>query len=224
MAGNDVQPMSETSDTEPRNPEDRFRSLVSRCAPGADAGELYRIVVERYSEPQRSYHTLGHIYHCLTQLDGARHLAEDPDAMELAIWFHDIVYETAAGDNELRSARLFDSLLGPHMAPERAARVHRLIRDTEHPIEPEDNDGRLMVDIDLSSLALPWEDFMRDTQAVCRELSHVSEAQLAEGKCNFFKQLLSRSSIYLTTHFRERLEAQARANIERHMRDLNSGA
>ena len=215
--------MNEAPDSEPRELESRFRSLVSRCAPGADAAELYRVVVDRYAEPRRHYHTLGHIHHCLAQFDSARHLAEDPDAMELAIWFHDIVYDVGASDNELRSAQLFDSLLGPHMPSERAQRVHRLITNTEHPIEPEDNDARLMVDIDLSSLALPWEEFMRDTDAICAECSDVPEAQLVAGKCNFFNELLSRSSIYLTAHFRERLETQARSNLERHLRDLNAG-
>ena len=83
-------------------------------------------------------------------VDSARHLAEDPDSIELSIWFHDVVYDPEADDNELRSAELFDSLLGTNLSPERAARIHRLIRVTEHPSEPEDMDARLMVDIDLS--------------------------------------------------------------------------
>ncbi|MDZ7839232.1 MAG: hypothetical protein U5R46_00195 [Gammaproteobacteria bacterium] len=201
--------------------EKRFRELVSRCAPEADAGELYRMLVDKYSESHRGYHTLEHIRHCLVQLDGARHLADDPDAIELAIWFHDAVFDTGAGDNERRSAQLFDSRLGLHLSSERAARIHRLIRDTEHPSEPEDNDGRLMADIDLSSFALPWDEFMRDTRAIAAECAHVPEAQHVAGKCRFLNALLSRSSIFQTAHFRERLEAQARSNIERHMRDLN---
>lgn len=217
-------PMNEPPGTERPELEGKFREVVSRCAPEADAGGLYRILVDKYSEPHRSYHTLEHIRHCLAQLDGARHLAEDPDGIELAIWFHDAVFDTGADDNEVRSAQLFDSMLGPYLPRERAARIHRLIRDTEHPSEPEDNDARLMVDIDLSSFALPWDEFMRDTRAIFAECAHVPEAQLVAGKRRFLNGLLSRSSIYLTAHFRERLEAQARSNIERHMRDLNTEA
>jgi len=209
---------------DPQDLGQRFRDLVARCAPDADADGLYRILADKYAEPQRSYHTLEHIQHCLAQLDGARHLAEDPDGIELAIWFHDAVYETDACDNELRSAQLFDSLLGPHLPRERAARIHRLIRDTEHPSEPEDNDARLLVDIDLSSFGLPWDEFMRDTRAVCAELTHLPEPQLVAGKCRFLNALMARSSIYLTPHFRERLEARARSNIERHLRELDTEA
>lgn len=215
-------PMNERPGTERRDLETRLRDTLSRCAAKADGGELYRILVGKYSEPQRSYHTLKHVHHCLAQLDRARHLAEDPDSIELAIWFHDAVYDPDTDDNELRSAQLFDSLLGPHLPRERAARIHRLIRDTEHPNEPEDNDARLMVDIDLSSFGLPWDDFMRDTQAIHSELAHTPEPQLVAGKRKFLNALLSRPSIYLTAHFREHLEAQARSNIERHMRDLDA--
>lgn len=207
-----------------RELERRFRDVVSRCAPEADAGGLYRMLADKYSEPQRSYHTLEHIHHCLEQLDRARHLAEDPDGIELAIWFHDAVFVPGADDNELRSAQLFDSLLAPHLPDEHAARIHGLIRDTEHPNEPEDNDARLMVDIDLSSFALPWEEFMRDTNAIRSELAHVPGPQLVAGTRSFLNALLSRSSIYLTAYFRERLEARARSNIERYMRDLNTEA
>lgn len=222
--GHHMPPMNERPETEGRELEGRFRDVVSRCAPEADAGQLYRILVDRYSEPQRGYHTLEHIHHCLAQLDRARHVAGDPDGIELAIWFHDAVYDPAAGDNELRSAQLFDSLLGPHLPRERAARIHSLIRDTEHPSEPEDIDARLMVDIDLSSFALPWDEFMRDTHAIHSELAHIPEPQLVAGKRKFLNKLLSRSSIYLTAHFREHLEAQARSNIERHLRELDTDA
>lgn len=212
--------MNEPPGIEERELKNRFHDVVSRCAPEADAGELYRILVDKYSEPHRSYHTLEHIRHCLAQLDGARHLADDADAIELAIWFHDAVFDIGADDNERRSALLFDSRLGPYLSPERAAYIHHLIRDTEHPSEPGDNDGRLMVDIDLSSFALPWDEFMRDTRAILAESAHVPEAQLVAGKCRFLNALLSRSSIFQTVHFREHHEAQARSNIERHMRDL----
>jgi len=216
--------MNERPETERRDLEERFRDVVLRCAPEADAGGLFQILVDRYSEPQRRYHTLEHIGHCLTQLDSARHLAEDPDSIELSIWFHDVVYDPEADDNELRSAELFDSLLGSNLSPERAARIHRLIRVTEHPSEPEDMDARLMVDIDLSSFALPWNEFMRDTHAIRSELAHIPDSQFDEGKRRFLNGLLSRPSIYLTAHFRDRLETQARSNIERHMHELDTGA
>lgn len=200
--------------------ETRFNDLVSRCAPDADAASLYETIADKYSEPHRRYHTLEHIQHCLSQLDEARHLADDPDAIELALWFHDLIYDPTADDNERRSAETFDSLLGALMPAERAVHVRRLIVDTEYPSEPGDRDGKLMVDIDLSSFALPWDQFMRDTEDIRSEYSHVPEKQFYAGKLKFLDKLLSRPRFYLTDHFHDRLESQARANIERHIREV----
>lgn len=204
--------------------EARFREIVSRCAPEAEDGRLYRIVADKYSEPHRRYHTLDHIRHCLEQLDRVQHLAVDPDAIELALWFHDVIYDPTVDDNELRSARFFDSHLGVHLSGEQAARIHRLIMATEHPSEPDDDDSRLMVDIDLSSFALPWEEFIRDTQDIQAEFAHVPEEQLIAGKLRFLGALLSRPRFYLTDYFHDRLESRARSNIEQHIRDIENRA
>lgn len=214
--------MNELLESHDPEMERRFRDLVSRCAPEADDGRLYRIVADRYSEPHRRYHTLDHIRHCLAQLDQVRHLADDPDAMELAIWFHDVIYDPAMDDNELRSALFFDAHLGVHLPGGRAARVHRLIMYTEHPSEPDDGDARLMVDIDLSSFGLSWEEFMRDTNAIQEELAHLPEEQFIAGKLKFLGCLLSRPRFYLTDCFHDRLEGQARSNIERHIHDIET--
>lgn len=215
-------PRDEQQESARADLEKRFRDVVSRCAPEADAERLYRTVAAKYSEPHRHYHTLDHIRHCLSQLDRVRHLASDPDAIELALWFHDVVYDRSADDNELRSALLFDSLLGLHLPGERAARIHRMIMATVYPSEPEDGDERLMVDIDLSSFALPWDEFMRDTRALRAEVADVPEQRFLAGKLKFLQTMVSRPRFYLTDYFRDRLEARARANIDRHIRDVRN--
>ena len=59
-----------------------------------------------YDAPGRHYHNLRHIRHCLAELDAAKSLAKDPTSVELAIWFHDAVYDPQCHDNEERSAQL----------------------------------------------------------------------------------------------------------------------
>lgn len=215
--------MTEHRDVQNPELEQRFRDVVSRCAPEADADKPYATVEQQYSEPHRRYHTLDHIRYCLSQLDRVRHLASDPDAIELALWFHDIIYDPTANDNELRSARLFKSLLGGYMSDERAGRVYRLIIVTEYPSEPDDGDEKLMVDIDLSSFALPWEEFMRDTHAIRSEFAHLPEERFVAGKLKFLNAMLARSRFYLSDYFHDRLEERARSNIERHIRDIENG-
>lgn len=84
--------------------EGRFLELLRRLDLEPHAGSVFRLVAEHYSEPGRHYHTLEHIGYCLHRLDDVRHLLRDADAAELALWFHDTVYDPSRDDNELRSA------------------------------------------------------------------------------------------------------------------------
>jgi predicted metal-dependent HD superfamily phosphohydrolase len=58
----------------------------------------------RYSAPDRHYHGLHHIEDCLEKFDVCRQEAERPAEIEMAIFFHDAIYDTHAADNELKSA------------------------------------------------------------------------------------------------------------------------
>jgi predicted metal-dependent HD superfamily phosphohydrolase len=79
-----------------------WRRLGSSWDFRAELGALDR----RYGEPHRFYHNWDHIRRCLAELDRARSLAAEPDALELALWYHDAVYDPKASDNEVRSAFL----------------------------------------------------------------------------------------------------------------------
>jgi predicted metal-dependent HD superfamily phosphohydrolase len=68
---------------------------------GATAPEgLLTDLVARYSEPHRFYHTLQHLRECFSMLEPASHLASRIGEVQLALWFHDAVYDTRAQDNE----------------------------------------------------------------------------------------------------------------------------
>src|ERR1044071_2302778 len=107
----------------------------------------------RYNEPHRAYHNLAHIADCLEQCAAARQLAEAPLAVELAIWFHDAVYDPRAGDNEERSvelaARIGDELGLPGQLQHQ---VKHLILITKKHDRSADIDAALMADVDLSIL------------------------------------------------------------------------
>ena len=89
---------------------------------------LYQDLVARYREPHRRYHTLQHLEECFARFDELRALAEHPRDVELAIWFHDAIYDTRRSDNEARSAAWGRSVAGE--------RVHDLVMATRHEAAP----------------------------------------------------------------------------------------
>ena len=201
----------------------RFESLWSRCI-GAGAGEVFDELVARYGEPHRRYHTGAHIEHCLCQLDVAADWMDEPDAVEMALWFHDVVYEISAKDNELRSAELFAARAGERGSETFRSGVHRLIMATTHlDPPPRTLDESFMVDIDLSSFGRPWEEFLSDSRAVRAEMAHRSDAEFYPGQRRFLESLAARPRFCFTDFFRERHEDRARRNIAKLRSILEEG-
>src|SRR5262245_46021138 len=116
--------------------------------PSDDA--LYRELIDQYCEPHRQYHTIRHLDECLAGLDETRSLAVHALEIELALWFHDAIYDVTRHDNEERSAAwVKDAALNRGLPTEVANRLHALVMVTKHNAIPEDTDSKLLVDIDL---------------------------------------------------------------------------
>lgn len=199
---------------------DRFQALWRRCLrEGArdDGSAIYQRLIDAYREPQRHYHTLSHIEQCLDMFDACRPLAQDPDSLELAVWFHDAIFEPDRPDNEKRSAELYLELSRGVHDDERRRLVERLIMATLHDGNSlDDADAVYMVDIDLSSFGLSWENFLEDSRNLRRESARLSDADYYRKKKNFQACLLAKERFYLSDFFADRLERQARANLERY--------
>lgn len=202
----------------------RFVSLWNRCqtrpGSGADGSTVFDEVQAYYRGSGRFYHTPSHIDHCLKMFDQARGEMAEPDAVEMAIWFHDLVYDSSAKDNERRSAQRFLELAGDSMEPNFKSRVHDLIMVTVHPGRPRGGDQKVMIDIDLSSFGLPWDEFTRDSVAVREEFSQMSDAEFFPRQRDFLETLLNRDHFYHTEFFRTRHESSARKNIKRYLKGL----
>ena len=192
----------------------RFEGLWSRRI-GEDAGAVFAELEALYREPHRRYHTPAHVEHCLGCFDLAADRMEDPDAVETALWFHDAIYDVPARDNELRSAELFAARAGGRGEERFRSKVYRLIMATTHREPPVTIDESFIVDIDLSSFGLPWEEFLRDSLAVREEFAMVPDADFYPGQKKFVESLLARPTFCFTEFFRDRHEVRVRKNVER---------
>jgi len=202
----------------------RFQSLWQRClnAGAADTSStIHQRLVDAYNEPQRHYHTLAHIDHCLTIFDQCKSLTTNPDALEIAIWFHDVIFEPGKCDNEAQSAELYQDLSAGVHNNEFRSLVGRLIMATLHDGSSlDDSDAGYMVDIDLSSFGLPWEDFIRDSQHLREENAQLGDTEYYRRTGDFQACLLAKPRFYVTEFFCQRYEQQARSNLAKHFEQL----
>jgi predicted metal-dependent HD superfamily phosphohydrolase len=177
----------------------------------------------RYSENHRYYHTPKHLLDCLEEFDKACGLAEDPNAIESALWFHDIVYDTRAKDNEEESAKYARKVLYEFKLPELfVEKTVNLVLVTKHIIEPRTIDEKVIVDIDLSIFGKPQGIFDEYEAGIRKEYCWASESEFKAGRAKILEYFLNRDAIYKTAFFKDLYEEQARRNLERSIEKLRS--
>lgn len=177
-----------------------------------------------YATPPRSYHHFGHVrallQHCqwVQQVSGWRQPAE----IQLAVLYHDAVYESGRKDNEVRSAELAAHSIARWLpdAGLDVARVRELILLTARhgTLEPADVDAEaaLFLDCDMAILGAPPAVFDAYDRGVAEEYAGTVPALLYRmGRRRFLRGLLARPRIYLSELFHARLDAPARANLRR---------
>jgi predicted metal-dependent HD superfamily phosphohydrolase len=60
-------------------------------------------VLARYAEDHRKYHTLQHLQECLDLFESVRHAPDRPAEVEMALGFHDAIYNTPALHHQLEA-------------------------------------------------------------------------------------------------------------------------
>ncbi len=196
---------------------DAWRAL---SAPDADPA-LLPALVQAYSEPQRKYHTLQHLDACLKHFDTLRAQAQRPGEVELALWFHDAIYVVGATDNEARSAEWAHSALASAGASATCAqRVHALVMVTCHDVPPQTPDQEILLDVDLSILGASDAVFNTYEAQIRAEYASVPENAFRSRRRRILTAFLDRPRLFHTGHFHSLLDAQARSNLERSIRQL----
>jgi len=181
----------------------------------------YDRLCEVYASPGRHYHTLRHVNDCLEDFERVRLFAINGAAVELAIWFHDAVYDSRATDNEERSAALARQCL-------EEARVARGITDSTCKLilatrthdTSLDKDAGVMVDVDLAILGKPEDRFHEYEFQIRQEYSWVPDKTFAAGRAEILSRFFSRPRIYSTDWFFDHFEGPARRNIARSLEKL----
>jgi predicted metal-dependent HD superfamily phosphohydrolase len=172
-------------------------------------------LVAAYSSQDRFYHTLSHIEDCLPVFDDGKEFARRPAEVELAIWFHDAVYDTKAAGNEQRSAEWAQRVATESgLDKSTAERVSSLILATCHTEEASETDAQLLVDVDLSILGRESQVFWEYEQNIRKEYEWVPISIYRQKRREILQSFLDRPNIYQLDLYRRLYESQARENVQ----------
>lgn len=197
-------------------------------------GSVLERTINRYREPWRVYHGVGHLIRVVQAIDEVVHDAvptaapiEDRGAVVAAAVFHDAVYEPGRVDNEAASAALAarELVTLPDWTAERAGRVATMIEHTaDHRPCQDQPDCAVMLAADIAILAAPPERYTEYCTGVRREYRHVDDAAWAAGRSTVLRNFLGRDAIFPVMLGLTRWERRARANMTAELASLTGSA
>lgn len=171
-----------------------------------------------YTE-NRYYHTFRHIFYMLDNIKDFELPPKDRILLELAIWFHDLVYDTTFDKNEQYSANAFEEF-GKEIGLKKKyiRQVKSLIMITTHKKLPLTKLEKIICDLDL-------REFVSDRQElnaveVRKEYSHLSDEEWEKSRTEFVESMLGKRHIYHTKRYRHMLEDQARLNLAKEIEHI----
>ena len=191
----------------------RWIQLWQAIGASGDGAHWYDTLTQSYGESQRHYHNRDHLAECLEEFDRARHLAKDPAAVELALWFHDAVYDPKAADNEEQSAAMARNCLSAAGLSSLADTVGALVMATKSHDTGMSADAALLVDIDLSILGREPKRFAEFEAQIQEEYKWVPKLVFKFKRAQILERFLNRPRIYATDFFAGRYEEAARRNL-----------
>lgn len=182
-----------------------------------------------YATPPRAYHDFSHIREVLRHYDAvaAGPGWVQPMEVQLAVLYHDAIYEAGRSDNEARSADLAVEHIARWLpdAGVDANRVAELIVFTARhgKFTPDDfagdavpADAMHFLDCDMAILGAEPAVFDAYDRGIAAEYrGHVPAWLFKLNRRRFLKALLARERIFLSDFFHQRLDAQARINLRR---------
>jgi predicted metal-dependent HD superfamily phosphohydrolase len=194
----------------------RVGAPVGEGAAERDGTALRDELLTRYAGPQRKYHTRQHLEECLALFDEVGDLAVHPAEVEMALWFHDAIYDVKGSGNEDRSAEwAHEALLAAGVTRDVADRVRQLVLVTKHDGVPANVDEQVLVDIDLAILGAERPRFDEYERQIRDEYAYVPGFLFRRKRRQILRIFLDRPVLYSTPALRERLDARARENLRR---------
>ena len=190
-----------------------FQALEDRDVDQAVFTEEFSAIAGRYNGRKRHYHNLEHVTRLLALCDELE--ISDPEIM-LAVIYHDVIYRPGSLKNEEKSAAYARKSLGRlGVDSDRVGQVCEMILATANHLMPQDDPlTQTLLDLDMSILGSPREDYQAYADGVRKEYPWLPGVVFKKKRRQFLERVLAEEYIFHTDLFREKYEGSARANIE----------
>lgn len=176
--------------------------------------KIFNKLIAAYSEKQRAYHTVQHLYECLVLLESIRADLNDANAVLLALWFHDVVYDPQAKDNELKSAELFEQYVAHNLSIDIIQKIKRWIVATQKHESTNELDLQFLLDIDLAILAASPARFEEYEQQIQKEYAWVDSEIYSLKRKEVLAHFYQAEPLYQTEYFQQNFEQRAKSNLK----------
>ena len=178
----------------------------------SDSESEWTKIEAAYSASGRHYHTLQH----LAELHGElrNHFGDAiPMSSLFALFYHDVVYNTLLGDNEKQSAEWArEKLTSWNVDTTIVQKCYDIILATASH-QSEDEETMIFLDADMAILGADENRYKDYREKVRKEFSIYPDLLYNRGRRKFIETTLKRKSVFLTTAFLEKYEAQSRINL-----------
>ena len=189
--------------------------------PDFQAALLVAEITGRYAEPHRFYHNLSHVFSLLKMMELPDIQIDNPAIFQLAIWYHDAVYDASRKDNEEQSATLAREQLSPFLDPCNLLFLEKMILSTaRHQPAARDRDLLLFLDFDLAILAADERTYGLYASAIRKEYHRYPWLVYRQGRRRVLENFLKRPAIYFSGWFAEEPEKIARQNLQKELGGL----
>ena len=145
----------------------------------------------RWSEKTRSYHNVNHLVNIIEDIEADPNFkflyTYEKQALLLAAFFHDIIYDPKRQDNEDNSIKYFkQSYIGENTRM--VELVTSLIETTKHRKKPTNNLKRIFWEADNSKFISSYDEFLNIEKLIRKEYSFVPPKEYKKNRIEFLSK------------------------------------
>lgn len=192
-----------------------WNSTILKYTDELYADELFSKIIQHYTESSRHYHNQTHIQKMLDFSFLYVDKIQDADILQLAIFYHDIIYNSLSKNNETDSAALaVEQLVKTNFLKEKIKLVEQFIVSTQkHFPIIEHSDLHYFLDFDLAILGTERSIYIDYAEKIRKEYKWVPTFLYNKNRKKVLQHFLEREHIYFTEIFRNQYELIARENL-----------